>query len=670
MNGSEKWTRRLLWMIWGWTAFYAARYIAALAVAGFDLSPRVLPESTIFFLYYKSWMLWAWFGYAEPAGAKTADIVTNAIFTAQWLSCAVFFVLWLRTLWLERFPDGNRWFRRSLWLMLLPGIWYLFAAPMLAVLAWRRRTAVFALTLLCMVLAGVGHLGLLWCGYMLTTRATEMLFAVVDVVLLCYYSFIVIFIILAPCIAGVKWSRKLVYAFAIMGLLLAGAAVLPPLLLARANARTAEICEELRGIGNLADAADTKAFYFHGTEPDAEWTALVDGGMFGNSRRTALSDELHKCNGSLAALPHSPGAFESMRKLLADNAAFFSRIDSVFRPGAPAVKYALNPETSPNMYGVGLPQVWWLRNCTVFYGSRMRLAAYDRNPSAAMEMYLRADAVVRTALDEFGVIGSLVGIACSSITDNALADTLAARIFDDAQLAGIAALLETREAAVRKSMENGFRYESAYVASISPETLLNIDGRKIFEQLILTRARSKNVIYCIIANECNALLDIHKAIRSEIAAPGFDPARGIMLLNELEKSGTIGGEPARLFTERIATGLFGCWATVARETARLRMARIACEIERFRLKHNRIPASLDELRMADMPVNPFSKQQFGYETGRIAVRFPEANGNECVGTAVGYRLIADAPDNERYKVVFDVIEPATFVRSEDEPPEE
>ena len=70
--------------------------------------------------------------------------------------------------------------------------------------------------------------------------------------------------------------------------------------------------------------------------------------------------------------------------------------------------------------------------------------------------------------------------------------------------------------------------------------------------------------------------------------------------------------------------------------ARIRLAKVALRIERFRLQHGRLPVDLAELEEPDLPRDPFHDEMFHYIAGRL--QFCRADGWRVGCEADGYRL--------------------------------
>jgi len=104
----------------------------------------------------------------------------------------------------------------------------------------------------------------------------------------------------------------------------------------------------------------------------------------------------------------------------------------------------------------------------------------------------------------------------------------------------------------------------------------------------------------------------------------------------------------RFLAGMLLPSLARVWIIEAHQEAMCRMLRIACEIERYRLKHHRLPASPDELAMPDMPVDPFNRRPFSYECGTLTFWKNQCDEDHplAVATATGYRLYSVGRDGE------------------------
>ncbi|MGE4300937.1 MAG: hypothetical protein AB7F40_04960 [Victivallaceae bacterium] len=259
---------------------------------------------------------------------------------------------------------------------------------------------------------------------------------------------------------------------------------------------------------------------------------------------------------------------------------------------------------------------------------------------------------------------------------------LAAQILTDEQLAEIESDLKQQESDLRKSMIDGLKNEVILAQFVFYSTLegpCNVIDLNGIEQPFRNPIGAP--IYCYLQNEHVFLLKIYKQAISEITAPEFDQTRGIKVLDEWEK--TDGAEGGRhIFAAMLLPSLSRAWMMESRQEAMLRMMRIACAIERYRLKNHKLPASLEELAMPDMPLDPFNQHPFGYECGELT--FWKCHSWKMspvkIATATGYRLYSVGPDrkNDGGKldnidtgdIVVSVADPGTYVECTGSDPEE
>jgi len=662
MNNVEKWTGRLLTVSLIAAGFGVLWYMAALAAGGLDLMPELFNPMA-----------------RQPVlpGSEIAAAVLALI-------CTVFMILWLQAVWREQKLFGCKWLPYLFWLIFIPAAGLIFCSILLAVVARRRGWMVFTVMLvqtLLMVAAAVPVLNYLrslpefrvplGLGWWWTDGASlGANLAIQQLAVLAATVAGIIFIALIPRLAGLKWPRRRLLAARTLLLLLMLSAGASYWLMARADGKVKQLENELSAMGVPIGPDALKRFYFDGEAPNAEWSAEVD--RRSNDAADADDEGYNILREAIESVnteaTRNEATFEALRAALEENREYLCRLDAIFPADGPAVKYAieLNDQYTADMR---LPQLRQLRAACSLYCARIRLAVHDRDAAAAMRLYRQNLTVLRSTRHEILLIGSLVHVACVATTNRALADMLSARILTDAQLAEIESDLQRQETGLRQSLMAGFWQEATWADSICAAMVaFTVNGEKIgcIEQPLRNPVGAP--VYCHLQYELVFMLDIYKRAFMEMASPDFDPMSGVEFWRKCEESAK-DKSSRRFLAGMLLPSLPQAWMIEARQEAMCRMLRIACEIERYRLKHRRLPASPDELAMPDMPLDPFNRRPFSYECGNL--KFWETRGRGKppleVATATGYRLYSVGPKGANGGGKPDKMDPWNVILSVEDP---
>lgn len=562
----------------------------------------------------------------------------------------IFAARWAQALWRAEFPNGRRWFPRLFWLFTIPIVGAVFYLAVTAVIAWRRSRGGLALLTVCAALLIVADIvARTYCDSMpfLGGELSEREWVLAWMLMIfCSVAGGVCHVLSIPLIAAVRWPQDCRrFAYVLLGMLAMAIVGMPYIAMWRADAAANAAYEKLAALGVPFDTAGVAELYFHGLKPNSAWTELADRNADESGYPDMALRSHPEAAGGMVGRALTAAEAEAFRAKLEINADYLCRIDEIFAIGAPPVKYAISFETMPRLSALmDLSPARALNSVMRLYADRVRLAIYDRDGAEVMRLHRHMQTVIGSALDEFGLIGVLTAFRCISIDNEVLSEMLSSGLLTAGQLAEVAAAIEAAEAAARPAMLRGFKFDAVFCRD--NEELVLFGREPVRGRSSPLRNPAVAPIYCFLRYDFSYLLDCHRRIIATVSEPGFETAEAAVLLNMLcgESERPANG---RMVAAMAMPSLRRTYTVTARTEAELRMARMACDIELFRLRNNRLPVSLSEPGMPPSLPDPFSGASFSYEQGEL--KLPDG------GTAIGYRLSSAEPDTKAFTVAEPVL---------------
>lgn len=417
------------------------------------------------------------------------------------------------------------------------------------------------------------------------------------------------------------------------------------------DAEVEQRTQELRNMRIPVCAADLKEPYFHGMKPDPAWVALVN--RKDAPEKELLSHPLLKKKKTIWSAADCKVFGEELKR----HEDFLRECDAVFSR-AP-VKYAIDCDGKTGA-GLLLPHLGYCRDIARLYRARIRVALQKHDLLEVLRLYELFGRLLDSAADENFLIGGLVYYACLNIRDEAIMDMMSSGLLTEKELMRIEEDAAKRETALP---ETGKR------ALLSDAALIDTGDCIIKSGKGLCRPFIPNPFfpfwYCKFREEQLFMMDFWRNVANEMNSPDWDPLSPDTVIARADRDGYafhgLRFLPAMLFP---ALNVF--WKRAMSAVARLRQVRIACGIERFRGKYGRLPETLDELGMKEMPLDPFSKKPFTYTAGKIEIGFRSPEGS-----IRGYRLYGVGCNDKTYPPgadsgdIFIVSEPGSYIPAEE-----
>ncbi len=586
-------------------------------------------------------------------------LIRRLILTASLLSMvfAGAFIFWLQAVWQNIFPEKRTRIFHGIGLlavlgcvcavfMAFPGRRGIFTAAVASgeISAWilfcvcaeKRGFRIFLLSLVCAMFGTAGVIGRMIrfrgppAGDDPGLTVLSVFYAgSPDFYLVCSGLAVILFLLLVPAVSGVKMNAAARWESAAFAGTCAFSAVLAFGVMNFLDRRTDSLAgalQESYGVPLTREAL--RKLYFHGNPPDPVWTSLVNrlqkfdlifdkqlwdnvGPLESNlvlALRSGVSREcilLRVFQGKLGSrlengtLP--PDELVLLRNVLESSRAELAEIDSIFDPaGKDFPKYEV--DFSRPVSGEILPHLNCFRAIQRLNADRIALALHDGRREAALGLYFRAGKLSRTAFDELSLIGSLAGISCEAIRLDALQRILGSGLLSADDLSCIETDLESMEPAVRRSMMRGYFHETAMLIDSAGIVLCGSAHPETAHSLL--RCAAGAPVYSYLKYDLNSGLMRWSEFYRLVLKEGHSPAEG--------RVGAVLEPERRLpLCGMLLPAVGKAWEKVVSLEARLRMARTACRIERFRLETGRLPETLSELA-GILPDDPFCGMPFRY----------------------------------------------------------
>ena len=634
MEQMVKWSRR----VFGWTLLSLGLtfllYIWWLIGLGFDLLPRHCSD----FVHVWLWVL-------LPVIPVILVSLTAFVLIAGWVKSV------RSATFPDRKIDGPGYFLLGVALAVNGVIGFFIAVCLLFVPARRRgRVALFLL---------IGEfvlLILLFCTSILAALSDSVRMAVLHAACILWVIFTVGFLVLIPLVSGVKlpgWQRCWAWGTAALGVFAVG---LGQYAMFAADAKVEALKNDLHArYGVARTMAELKEVYFRSAPANAAFTEFVDNGK-DFIKEFETYDFLNYFDPSMLKA-------DSVEKLkfeefLTDNPDAAARIDAIFANGP--VRYDVD-FTVDHPFNLLLPHSRVLRFCQKMYAARVRLALLRNDRAEAMRLHRLSRNVALSPSDGGNLLEVLVMFSLEQTRLQMTADMLASGILSSEDIVEIESDLLNIRSHLRPKLIAAYVGEAAS-AGISIDFFLE-SGRMMWEESEPIQVH--NVIgapiYCYFRNDHAFVLE-HFASRLQLL-DRKDFSRDLMDNADID----IGGK-TRILSAMLMPSFGRSVCLMFRLEAQIDMGTIGCEIERFRQKNGRLPESLDELNMPDMPLDPGTGKPFDYRIGEFST---VVWGKSRTVGYTGYRLsggLTDA-DGEKYEEEyrsFTVIDPGSAVIESEE----
>jgi hypothetical protein len=273
-------------------------------------------------------------------------------------------------------------------------------------------------------------------------------------------------------------------------------------------------------------------------------------------------------------------------------------------------------------YSIPLPHLNKLRNTARIFCVKMELIIYKNNPKQASELLQEMFHLSKLASQSPFMIGQLVFYACDTIAPGILQRFMSTLSFTSEQLKGLEKICSEHEQYVIKRWPYMWKAELTLALSWAKHNIL--DGRFLnpYKSYPYIKDIPKNYRIAFYNYSGQYINDIASQVRSSKAMMNVPVDIYVKRKRKLEKirndnktsqhSNMFWGSNLNLYLKALGV------------IARLRCAKTACAVERFRLKYNRFPKTLEQLVpefLGKVPIDPFDGKNLRYFRDEFDMNF-------------------------------------------------
>ena len=520
---------------------------------------------------------------------------------------------YLLAVWEEIFPKSPNWWRRMAYLKVVPVIgqiiWLLFV---LTAAGQRGARCVIAVLT---VIAGIVFCCILpLCRFPWGGGVCGIVMSVVFVALLIAYK------TLSPGPMP-KWSRNLSLFF---GVVMLAAIVAGAVQVYRVDRQYDVLRAELLELGVPGSWAELQQWYDRGEPANADSQTFL-------GRETApvmvLPEELR----GKWYQEYSVQDQETLQRLLSPRQSWFDRVDGELAEGD-LLKFERDYEA--DRFLMQWPELAYWKELSYFYELRTVAAVNERDAAKALRLYRLGDKILYSLTDDVSLPAGLVADEVENNRLEVLVYWLGSGAFEEETLSDLAAVLDREEEMCRQSL---FRGITASAMEWMALMQLVVDGtgpdpRREYENADLSTFKyfPQAMMYYLVRRDTVSLMRYFAELLRYRTASNPYPAISRIFFRSR------GNPPSGIFNAMLQSNLERIFSRKIEIIARIRLAKVALRIERFRLQHGRLPVDLAELEEPDLPRDPFHDEMFHYIAGRL--QFCRADGWRVGCEADGYRL--------------------------------
>ncbi|MEG2075890.1 MAG: hypothetical protein RRY34_05230 [Victivallaceae bacterium] len=298
-----------------------------------------------------------------------------------------------------------------------------------------------------------------------------------------------------------------------------------------------------------------------------------------------------------------------------------------------------------NIFEILLPELHTIRNDVRLITVQMRIAAVNGDREKVMQLYRTGNRISRALANQPMIIPGLVFAATNQIMVAGIGEVMNYEILNAADLSEIKQLARQNEQLYYDNFTNFFKGELVFLTIFDDlrSKIANVESLSNFEYAITHEKNWKDNIFQYLFCNPVRIIFISWLTQEELTflkywkhffeftnspdftIPKFYQDKTLNLYYN-------GDEHHGLICDMLLQSQSAVPSVFQRSIELNRMLQVACEIELFKLKNQRLPKDLAELGVADLPTDSANKRDFVYQQGE----WPQKDDKEY--TYVGYRL--------------------------------
>jgi hypothetical protein len=325
----------------------------------------------------------------------------------------------------------------------------------------------------------------------------------------------------------------------------------------------------------------------------------------------------------LAAAPRhdqeiAPLLLAPVEEYVRKNRDFFNEMDKIRKYDRIYINYEWEKG-----HALLLPRINKVRNAVRTYAVKTELAIKRNDPQQAEEILKTMFHIDKLAGQNPFIIGQVVFYACDAITLARLERGMNTLDFTPDQLKSFEQICSEHEQDIIRQYPYSWKVELSFLLDFAPKNMTEDEeffspykSNPHFNEL---PKKYRIAFYYYSGDLLNDIASNAEAYRKAMDIPLDIYLKRKPLLEKVnrERSGhgnciIFSGDTIRFYSKAMEA------------IARLRCAKTACAIERFRLKHGKLPEKLEELVpefLSEVPIDPFDGKKLRYVRGSFDVRY-------------------------------------------------